>query len=69
MLYHDSFKREIKQAQARLFDLEHEAELRAEQEVMQLCRIKEKIIACNPEQMRPVEALALLDQLKETIDS
>jgi len=75
----------IKQAQARLFDLEHEAELRVEQEqqqpglfvaaerrkqeqeMMQLRRIKEKIIACNPEQMRPVEALALLDQLKQDL--
>jgi len=75
----------IKQARARLFELEHEAELRIEQEqsqpglfvaaerrkqeqeMMLLRRIKEKIAACNPEQMRPVEALSLLDQLKSEL--
>ncbi len=76
----------IKQAEARLFALEHEAELRSEreqsqpglfvaaerrkqeQEMMQLRRIKEKIVASNPDQMRPIEALTLLDQLKRELE-
>ncbi|MDQ6963610.1 MAG: DNA mismatch repair protein MutS, partial [Mariprofundales bacterium] len=75
----------IKQAEARLFALEHEAELRVEQEqnqpglfvvaerrkqeqeLMELRRLKERIDGCSPEEMRPIEALALLDQLKQDL--
>ncbi len=77
----------IEQAKARLFALEHEAELRAEaeqaqpglfvaaerrkqeREMMQLRRIREQIIACDPERMRPMEALVLLDRLRAELVS
>jgi len=35
-----------------------------EQELKRLRRLEEGILACNPDEMRPVEALALLDRLK-----
>ncbi|RMH52770.1 MAG: DNA mismatch repair protein MutS [Zetaproteobacteria bacterium] len=73
----------VKQAEMRLFALEHEAELRMEaeadqpslfvaaerrkqeRELLRLRRLKEQIDGCDPERMRPIDALLFLARLKQ----